>query len=224
MENGRRLWRNSKFSDHPASPLSVGGNGVFVCSQIALGAVDLLNGKLLWNKQRGSLKQLPLKRERGLGGSVAVDGELFIQSMSTLRKMDFSGKELWAIRIAPSFNVCATPAVSAGRVVVSSGASIAAYDRKTGDLLWKVNTGKPAADKKKSPEKWYNSSSPLISGNKVVCGTDGGKLLVIDLGSGKILQQLLFESPIKGSAAIGENFICVAEHSGKIHGFFGGGK
>ena len=222
--NGRRLWRDTKFSTNPAARLSGSKNAVFVFDQWNIAAYNSANGKVLWKKARKDLKLLTMARERGLGGSVAIDGELFIQSMSTLRKMDFSGKELWATRIDPSFTITATPAVSPDKVVVAGGTSIAACDRKSGRLLWKVATGDPPGSKNKSPEKYYNTSSPAIAGDMVICGTDSGKVLVIDLNTGKILQQLLFESPIKGSVAVGENFVCVIEHSGKLHGFTGSKK
>ena len=222
--NGRRIWRNTRFSSNPSSHLSCGNNRIFIFDQAAIAAFDPATGKPLWYKLRKNLKLLPRQRERGVGGSVAIDGELFIQSMNTLRKMDHDGNELWAVQTDGSFTLTATPAVSKDKVVAAAGTSIAAYDRKSGKLLWKTATGKAPRSKTRTPEKYYNSSSPAIAGNMVVCGTDSGKVLILDLNSGKILQQLNFESPIKGSVTIGDDFVCVVEHSGKIHGLFGKNK
>jgi outer membrane protein assembly factor BamB len=64
-----------------------------------------------------------------------------------------------------------------------------------------------------------NGSSAAIADGKVFCGSDDGYLYVLDLKSGKKLQEIKTGSPIKASVAVAENFVCISDFDGRLYGF-----
>ncbi|MGD8238563.1 MAG: PQQ-binding-like beta-propeller repeat protein [Armatimonadota bacterium] len=128
-----------------------------------------------------------------------------------------------------------TPVVAQGRLYVGgNGGGLYALDAATGERLWRYPTGgevrsRPAlaegddavyfgsaegsvyAVMRDGTPKWrFEAGSPIyasprISGNAVVCGTNGGEVLALDRGSGSLLWRSAFpEYAIETAPCVGD--------------------
>jgi outer membrane protein assembly factor BamB len=118
-------------------------------------------------------------------------------------------KTLWAFE-APKrqqpFN--SSPAVADGLVVAGSDdKKLYAVDAKTGAERWSFAT------------KGQISASPVIVGERVYVGclSDDGNFYVLDLKTGKLIQELELDSAVTGSVAAGPDCILVGTDKGMIY-------
>jgi outer membrane protein assembly factor BamB len=118
-------------------------------------------------------------------------------------------KKLWtfepAKRAQPFY---ASPAVSQGIVVAGSrDKKVYALDAATGTEKWSFE----AADQV--------DASPVIVGDRVYVGclSEDGHFYVLDLKTGKKIQELELESPVGGSVAVGPDCILVGTDKGLVY-------
>ena len=78
---------------------------------------------------------------------------------------------------------------------------------KTGKPVWNFTT------------EGQVDASPVIVGGKVYVGclSDGGEFYVLDLKTGKKLQQLDLDSAVSGSVAVGPDCIVVGTDKGTVY-------
>jgi outer membrane protein assembly factor BamB len=202
---GEKVWATQVDGPINAAAAIVGDRTFATgCSDGILHVIDATNGKEL-----GSLD---------LGGqsvaTAAVVGDRLFASMVTNQvvaadlKMQ---KKLWAFEAAkrqqPFYS---SPAVAAGLVVAGSRDNrIYAIDAKTGGEKWSFAT------------KGQVDASPVIVGDRVYVGclSDEGNFYVLDLKSGKLVQEIELDSPVTGSVAVGPECILVGTDRGTLYCF-----
>lgn len=150
----------------------------------------------------------------------------------------------WSTKLDSAINT--TPAVSAGRVIVTTEAGwIYALNDKTGDIFWKYNVGDKRIDSSPAVGKghvvvaaektlysisestgqyeWSTSSkknivsTPLIGGDYVYFTTMEGKLSIVKLKTGASVSTKNVEAPIKSSPAIANNKVFFGCDDGKFY-------
>lgn len=95
-----------------------------------------------------------------------------------------TGKQLWETQV--SSEILSPPAKSGGIVVVRTGdGKVYGLDGGTGKTIWIYDRTVPTLSLR-------GTSAPVIVGDKVVAGFDGGRLAALDLHTGR----LLWETPI----------------------------
>ena len=97
------------------------------------------------------------------------------------------GDQIWRVRV--SSEVLARPAVSGNTVVVKTiDGQLTALDAKTGNQKWIFKKDVPALSVR-------GNSSPLIVDDKIITGLDSGKLVIVDLNSGKLFWEKTISIP-----------------------------
>lgn len=128
----------------------------------------------------------------GLSASSALtlDNDLlfFGTSQGDVVAMDKSdGKVVWDAHV--SSEVLSPPQVAKGYVVVRCvNGMMYALSRKDGKQLWSLEETTPALTLR-------GTSTPVITGDIIISGFDNGRLLAINLESGKVLWQTVISIP-----------------------------
>jgi outer membrane protein assembly factor BamB len=148
---GEVLWSFDTVNFVQASPLIV-DDRVYVATDHALYALELLTGKLRW--------QIPTGNEGAYMGPPAYeDGIIYTTGGKSLLAVDSTnGKELWRTQHSDMFTA---PAVANGLIYVGNfDGYFYAFDQKTGAEKWKVQSGGLF---------W---AGPAVDGNIVYAGND----------------------------------------------------
>lgn len=143
-------------------------------------AFDFQNQAIKWQKKLGieASTALTLDKELLLFGS--SDGDVI-----AMRKQD--GKVVWHAHV--SSEVLAPPQVAKGLVVVRCvNGMLFALKRKDGKQVWSLEQTTPALTLR-------GTSTPVISGDIIISGFDNGRLLAVNLETGKVLWQTTISIP-----------------------------
>lgn len=135
-------------------------------------ALDSSNGKQLWSTDADT----PISGGPGYGDTQIYvgtsEGEVLAYSIS-------EGKQVWRTRV--SSEVLATPREANNIVVIRTiDGKIHGLNSADGTTLWNYDRSAPVLTLR-------GTSAPVIEGNAVIAGFDGGKLVAIDLYTGKLL-------------------------------------
>jgi len=178
----------------------------------ALMALDAANGSRLWRVELDA----PLSGGPGVGEGLVVvgttDAEVIAVSVA-------DGSLQW--RAPVSSEVLSTPAVSNARVVVSTiDGKVDGLDAASGKRVWRYEREIPTLTLR-------GSGSPVLSGDRVLCGMPGGKLVSIQVRDGTVLwdasvsvprgrSELERLSDIDGDPLILGGIIYVASYQGEV--------
>jgi outer membrane protein assembly factor BamB len=160
-----------------------------------------------------------MRASRGLGTPIFADNALFLPDRFHLRKITPEGKELWAVKLPYTLNYTSAPAIADSIAVIAHADKIFAIDAGNGKILWSFKCRNSIEAGFGKNQIVRNGSSAAIADGKVFCGSDDGYLYVLDLKSGKKLQEIKTGSPIKASVAVAENFVCISDFDGRLYGF-----
>ncbi|MBA4188789.1 MAG: hypothetical protein C0467_12390 [Planctomycetaceae bacterium] len=200
---GKKVWATPV--DGPInSTAAVVGDRTFAtgCENGVLHVIDAKTGKELGNID--------------LGGSTvttaAVVGDWVYASMVSNQVVgaDLKGlKKVWSFE-APKRQqpFQSSPAVTTGLVIAGSrDKKVYALDAKTGEQKWNFVT------------EGQVDASPVIVGDRVYVGclSDDGNFYVLDLKTGKKIQELQLFSPVVGSVAVGPDSILVGTDKGLLY-------
>lgn len=201
-------WSSAAFT----SPLLVQGTRIVaLTSNQFVYSVDFESGKIAWAQRIGTNEDLQIQ-SRSLAVSSrfviagTADGNLAFLSPST-GKVEFQVEIPKGVRNR-FVGVVAQPLVAGQRIVASNASSSTVMvNERTQRSEWSLPVGSIA--------------SPQRSGESVFLGTVEGKILKVDLQSGKVLQerQIVFGEPITSLAilkAAGEDTLLVAQRNGVI--------
>jgi len=179
------------------------------------GRVEALNaasGEKIWETET----ELPISGGPGAGGGLVLvgsrDGDLVALDA-------MSGQEKWRTHL--SSEILSVPKASDGRVVVHTmDGNLFGLDATDGKKVWGYKRSVPVLSLR-------GSSSPVISGNSVICGFASGKLIAFDLQSGDLLWESSISAPsgrtelermvdIDGELAVVDDVIYVATFQGDL--------
>jgi len=201
--DGKKVW-DTKVDGPINAAAAVVGDRTFAtgCSDGILHVIDAKNGKEL-----GAID---------LGGqavaTAAVAGDRLYLSMVSNQVVaaDLKAlKRLWAFeapkRQQPFYS---SAAVADGLVIAGSrDKKVYAIDAKTGEEKWNFTTDGQV------------DASPVVVGDRVYVGclSNDGNFYVLDLRSGKKLQELNLDAAVGGSVAVGPDCILVGTDKGTLY-------
>ena len=137
-----------------------------------ISAITANTGKFIWrNDSRLSITGGP-----GVGDTLVLvgtsEGEILGLSKET-------GDEIWRTKV--SSEVLSSPGETNGVVIARTiDGKIFALNANSGDHLWVYDRGVPALSLR-------GTSTPVIAGGLVIAGFDGGRVVVIELKTGKLI-------------------------------------
>ncbi len=188
-------------------------NRVYVAdSEGRVEALDVASGEKIWEAET----ELPISGGPGAGGGLVLvgsrDGDLVALDA-------MSGQEKWRTHL--SSEILSVPKASDGRVVVHTmDGNLFGLDATDGKKVWGYKRSVPVLSLR-------GSSSPVISGNSVICGFASGKLIAFDLQSGDLLWESSISAPsgrtelermvdIDGELAVVDDVVYVATFQGDL--------
>jgi len=200
---GKKVWATT--TDGPINAaVAVVGDKTFAtgCSDGILHVIDAKNGKEL-----GTIDLVGQTLATG-----AVVGERIYVSMESnqvvaadLKTM----KKLWAFEPAKRPQPFRSSAAVGGGLVVagSRDKKVYAINERTGQEAWSF------------PTEGQVDASPVIVGERVYvgCTSSDGNFYVLDLKTGKKIQELELDSPVGGSVAVGPDCVLVGTDKGTLY-------
>ncbi len=172
-----RLWNNKVGSGTnelyiKLTPALMDGRVFTADTEGEIQALDASTGKRIWNKKI----KLPVTGGPGADFSMVLVGSSEGDVVSLEPE---AGAELWRTRV--SSEILASPRESGNVVVVRTiDGKLFALDASNGDRLWVYDRTVPALTLR-------GTSTPVISGDSVITGFDGGRLTALDLDTGKLI-------------------------------------
>jgi len=151
--------------------IAISEDNIFVADRGGLvQARSTSNGDLLWETET----QYPFSAGPGLGINTLILGTSNAEVIAFNRS---SGEELWKSTV--SSEVLAVPVISQGVVIIrTTDGRIIALNESDGLELWSFEKSVPALTIR-------GTSKPLVIGEQIIAGYANGKLLSLDLKTGK---------------------------------------
>ncbi len=174
-------------------------------------SIDAASGRALWSRNTGAA----LSSGPGLGSGVVVVGS---RDAQVIALDPDSGDELW--RTTVSSEVLAQPQAARGIVVVrTSDGKVHGLDAADGSRRWLHERSVPLLTLR-------GNSNPVIHGDGVLIGFDGGRLAALALNSGELLWELPVAEPsgrtelermadINGTPVVADGAVHVTAHRGR---------
>lgn len=135
-------------------------------------ALDVSNGKRIWSRN----VKLPITGGPGADFSMVLLGS---SEGDVISLMPDTGEELWRARV--SSEILASPRESDNVVVVRTiDGKLFALDATNGERLWVYDRTVPALTLR-------GTSTPVIVGDSVIAGFDGGRVTALDRDTGKLI-------------------------------------
>ncbi len=182
-DSGRTLWKTRV--DRPVTGAAAVGNGlvVVVSKKGEVMALDSRDGRRLWTSNLTSPALAPAAVSASVVVVQSVDGKLAGLSAA-------DGKRLWLYeRSEPALSLYGTAApVADGDMVLAGFASgkIVAIQIKDGKLLWEMPVAQPRG--RNEVERLVDvDASPLIVRNVLYAASYQGKIIAVDMQSGRLL-------------------------------------
>jgi outer membrane protein assembly factor BamB len=206
-DTGQRLWRTAL--DRPVTGATAAAEGLVVVATkkgevVALAAAD---GRLRWIATVTSEVLAPAAIHAGVVVVQSADGKLTAFSAA-------DGKRLWVYeRTEPPLSLYGTAApVVVGDVVLTGFASgkIVGVQLRDGKLLWEIPVAQPRG--RNEIERLVDvDASPLVVGGTLYAASYQGKIIAVDLQSGRILWSREVSTDT-GLAADSKNVYLTDEH------------
>jgi len=143
-------------------------------------SLDGASGRVYWSVETG----LEISGGPGAGEGLVLLGT----SNAELVALDAaSGSERWRARV--SSEVLSVPKISRGIVVVDTiDGKVSGFNAASGKQLWVYDRTTPVLS-------LHGSSSPVISGDLVLCGFASGRLAALELTTGKLVWDVAITTP-----------------------------
>ena len=123
----------------------------------------------------------------------------------SLRSIDFvTGKTIWKKKIGP---IEGEPLITGNRIVVGNGwGEVIALDSRSGEILWKKDTGEPL------------SGSVAQNGETLICATGKGTVWALALIDGKTVWKQNLTGTVAVSPVLADGMIFVGTREGVFYG------
>lgn len=200
-KEGKEVWKYKVPGGPVLGSPAIAGDRTFAagCDSV-LHVLDVANGK----------EQAKVEMGSPVGATVAVAGDqLYVGTMSSNEVLAINWKKAeiaWKFQ-SPKVGNSFAASVAATESLIVAGSKdrrIWAIDRKNGKDIWSFPTDKQV------------SSSPVVVGDRVLAGSLDGKLYVLSLAKGELLQK--FElGPISASPAVGGGCVVIGTEKGVVY-------
>lgn len=201
-KDGKAVWKFEIDGGSNGSP-TVSGDMVFASGcDSAFHAIDAKTGKELWN--------VPLTGQAAATTAAAGDHGYIGTVTNQVIAIDLKAKaKLWEFEPAVKAQPFYSSAAVAGDLVVTASRDkkVYALDRKTGAQKWAFVT-----------EGMVNAS-PVVVGERVYVGCESlpGEFYVLELATGKRVQQLTLDGAVAGSVGVGPDCVLVGTDKGSVY-------
>ena len=143
-------------------------------------AFQASDGQRLWQAETG----LPISAGPGIGEGLLLVGT---SDAELVALSDTDGSERWRTRL--SSEILSVPRIQRGIVVVHTlDGVVSGLDAQNGAELWNYKRATPVLSLR-------GSSTPVIQGNRVIVGFEGGRLVSLELDTGTPLWDVLVSQP-----------------------------
>jgi outer membrane protein assembly factor BamB len=200
--SGKKLWDFKIDGPVNGSPAVI-GDVTFVagCDSI-LHAVDLKTGKELWN--------VDLEGQAAATAAILKDHAYVGLMTNQVVSIDLKAKKkAWTFEPVRRSQPFYASAAATDKLIItgSRDRKVYALDRITGAEKWSFIT------------EGQVDSSPVVVGNKIYVGALSStcEFYVLDLETGKKLQELTLDSAVTGSAAVGPDCLLVGTEKGTVY-------
>jgi outer membrane protein assembly factor BamB len=168
--------------------------------------LDATTGEPLWSDGTPATYRDDFGFDEGPRATPAVaDGRVYTfgaQGVLTCRDLA-SGKPAWSVDTAARFGaakgffgMACSPLVEGDAVILTvggkGGAGVVAFDRKTGDVLWKATD---------SAASYASPVAAMVGGKRRVFALTAGGLAVLDPASGALVGRFPFRPPVRTSVS-----------------------
>ena len=178
---------------------------------------DLTTGKILWS----------LSKNRDFtyldAGPTFYDGKLYFKGRKKLFVINPKfGKIINETDKNVIMETPSRPVVTQKYIILGSIDGIHAYNRNSLTKVWSYKPGRSLIPSTGYCRSGYEvTASPLVVGNTVICGALDGKLYLLDLDTGKKIQEIQLDSQIMAQCALLGNACVVTTLNGNIYMFTG---
>lgn len=217
-DTGREIWRNSGWSQHEGSvmTLSVDDNVVIGGAHWgALYANDARTGRLLWSHSRDGL--------RNRSSSPSIHGKyLYLISGESFFLIEAeTGNIIVRRNLGVDVDVASVPLVTDTEIIFGTADNgVMALEKETYNEKWRFRTG-PAMISSAPYTRMTSTveTSPQVSGDMVFFSASDGNLYGIDRFTGKELWRFSSGAPFFSSVSLCGNTLFAADFAGNIYAF-----
>lgn len=200
--DGKKIWEVKTDGPVNGSPAVIGDTTFVAGCDSVLHVLDAKSGK--------ELAAVDLGGQAAATAAIAADRAFVGTMANTVVAVDLKKKEkAWTFEAPRRQQPFFASAATAGGLVVagSRDKKIYALDAKTGQEKWNFATAGQV------------DASPVVVGDRVYVGclSDDGNFYVLDLKTGRKIQELQLDSAVTGSAAVGADCILVATDKGTLY-------
>jgi outer membrane protein assembly factor BamB len=203
-KDGKAVWKFEIDGGSNGSP-TVSGDMVFASGcDSAFHAIDAKTGKELWS--------VPITGQAAATSATAGDFATVGTVTNQVIGFDLKAKaKLWEFEPAVKSQPFYSSAAVTDKLVVTASRDkkVYALDRNTGKPAWTFVT-----------EGMVNAS-PVVIGGRVYVGCESlpGEFYVLELGTGKLVQQITLDGAVVGSVGVGPDCILVGTEKGSVYCF-----
>ena len=206
---GTNLWcaGNNYLPDAPSGAAVVDGIVYFGSALGSVFAIDAATGAQLWSA--------PISSDNAASSPAVANGVVYINGDSLFAFDARSGAQLWSSSILDGTS---SPAVVGGVVYCGGGASLAAFNATTGDVLWSASPGGPLSMVGDSPAvaKGLVFIGASVTGQH---GSSSGVLYALKARTGKVIWSAPVASGITSSPAVANGVVYVGSDDGTLYAF-----
>ena len=219
IKTGKTIWTNNAWSggEGAASTMIVAGDVLLAASNWrALYGHDKKTGKLLWKKREDGY------RSRSSSATYLND-TLYVASKAGIGLMDAeSGKMYKYFKLQYSLLAATKPLLTDKLIIMGTAKKgLLAVDRKTGDEVWRVETGESLfySSPYSKPESKTVETGPVLINGIIVFGASDGFLYMINPETGEIKHKFDLGAPVFAAVTPTKDGFFVNDFAGNIYSF-----
>ncbi len=219
VETGKTIWINEEWQGgEGATPTMIVADNVLIAASNwrALYAHDIKTGKLLWKKSDNGYSSRS-------SSATFLNDTLYVASKDGIGLMNVHSGEMYKYFKSPHSLLVTTKPLIANNLIIMGTAKngLAAFNRATGEEMWKVQTGKSLvySSPYSKPESATVESAPVLFNDKIIFGASDGFLYVVNLNDGAIIQKINLGAPVFASVTPYLNGFFIADFGGNIYRF-----
>ncbi|MEQ8221651.1 MAG: PQQ-binding-like beta-propeller repeat protein [Candidatus Eremiobacterota bacterium] len=199
--------KSSPIKEIVSSPALYNNILVFASTGKVVYALQAGDGKVLWKYQTKS----PVVASGAIHNGIVY----LIDRGGHMAALDIkSGQDRWAGIVEIPGPFTASPSVKEDIVVVASQRGIVyGLDARTGGIKWENSFNSS------STQFEAINSSPVMTKDKVIVGTDGGSLYILEQSDGRNIWQFRASSWIWSSPAVSHGYVYITSNDGHVYSF-----
>ncbi|MEQ8189292.1 MAG: PQQ-binding-like beta-propeller repeat protein [Candidatus Eremiobacterota bacterium] len=199
--------KTSPIKEIVSSPSLYDNILIFASTAKIVYALQAGDGKVLWKYQTKS----PVVASGAIHNGILY----LIDRGGHMAALDIkSGHDRWAGIIEIPGPFTASPSVKEDIVVVASQRGIVyGLDARTGGIKWETSFNS------NSSQFESINSSPVMTKDKVIVGTDGGSLYILEQSDGRNIWQFRASSWIWSSPAVSHGYVYITSNDGHVYSF-----